>query len=547
MSGASRPILSLQAVLVLSLAFMGLLALAVALLTGRVYHDLTIQNMRDALVNLVALETREALNRVEGHAFDLGLAVQAEPRLLAAYHSGGPDGLSDLLDQQFRQYFVTAEVLPLLLLRAYSTEFRPLAQSTAGDLHTALTEPVCPALLQAARSRQGTARFQLIGDVCRSEGRAVHAALVPVGGLRLAGYLLVVSDPIPELEGLARDLGMGLNIQLPERRVLFRSMDWPERSEQGTRMNATFVLSSALAPADGPVLRISVATDTSRLDERLTETGYAVLIAVVTVTVLAVLLAFFLLRKTALQPLRHLIRRLQTESAVQRHEPGARTGGRLLAVREVDMLQQIYEAVEHLAFNDHLTALPNRMRFAECLERMTAENRRQGDAFAVFVMDLDRFKAVNDSCGHSAGDEVLREVGQRLRAALRNDDLFAIPEQEWHGDNLLARLGGDEFAAIVRGVACSEQVEIVAERLLAAMQLPFELCGESFTVGLSIGVALFPAHGTNPAALVCRADAAMYQAKLDGARWRIFDDRSGKQGRCPGFLQAPVTVLEETA
>ncbi len=547
MSHPYRPILSLQAVLVLSLGFMGMLALLVALATGRVYHGLTVQNMRDALLNLVALEAREALERIGEHAFDLGLAVQADPQLLAAYREPDRAAMSGLLDQQFRQYFVTAEVLPLLLLRAYTVDFRPLAQSRVGDVRPPLTEPVCPALLEQARSRQGPARFRLMADVCRSNGRPVHAALVPVGGLRLEGYLLVVSDPLPELASLAQDLGMAVNIVSAEGRELFRSKDWPAGSGAVARMTATHALRPALAPGDGPVLRVAVATDTTRLEARLTETGFAVLVAVATVTVVAVLVAFFLLRKTALLPLQALIQRLETESVVRRRGVPASGTGALLAVREVDMLHQIYEAVEHLAFNDHLTALPNRMRFSEWLERLTTGNRRQGDNFAVFVMDLDRFKVVNDSCGHSAGDEVLREVGERLRAALRNDDLVATPADDQYFDHLLARLGGDEFAAIVPGIGSSEEVAAVARRLLAAMRPPFEICGESFSVGLSIGVALFPVHGTNASALVCRADAAMYQAKLDGARWRIFDQDSTGQALCPAILQAPTAELERSA
>jgi diguanylate cyclase (GGDEF)-like protein/PAS domain S-box-containing protein len=160
------------------------------------------------------------------------------------------------------------------------------------------------------------------------------------------------------------------------------------------------------------------------------------------------------------------------------------------------------ERLAHLAYHDPLTGLPNRATLEEHLERDLARAVRTGDTVAALYIDLDRFKLVNDSLGHAAGDHVLVEVARRIRDLTR-------------GGDLLARLGGDEFMLICPGVD-GPGAEAVAAKVLAALDETILLDGAEFQIGASIGIAIGPRDGADAAELVKRADGAMYAAKRSG-------------------------------
>ena len=157
---------------------------------------------------------------------------------------------------------------------------------------------------------------------------------------------------------------------------------------------------------------------------------------------------------------------------------------------------------EELAHRDSLTGLANRLLFEEHLSRAIAEADRSGEHMAVLFVDLDGFKAINDTYGHAAGDRVLCQMATRLRQGVRRPDS-------------VARLGGDEFAVLVRDVGSSGTLEL-GERLLAAICAPIALADGPASIGASIGVSLFPEHGPDGATLLHRADKAMYAVKSRG-------------------------------
>jgi diguanylate cyclase (GGDEF)-like protein/PAS domain S-box-containing protein len=161
------------------------------------------------------------------------------------------------------------------------------------------------------------------------------------------------------------------------------------------------------------------------------------------------------------------------------------------------------QKVQELARFDSLTRLPNRGMFLGELERTIARARRQRQEFGVCFIDLDRFKSINDTLGHDAGDELLQAMGRRLRAALRDSDL-------------VARLGGDEFVVLLEGGANAGDLAYVAGKLLEAIGEPLTLAGCSCIVTGSIGIARYPADGEDAATLLKHADAAMYLAKERG-------------------------------
>ena len=181
--------------------------------------------------------------------------------------------------------------------------------------------------------------------------------------------------------------------------------------------------------------------------------------------------------------------------------------GHVATLTDITGLTQELGSLRHLAHHDPLTRLPNRRLLAGELERCLARARRRGQRVALMFIDLDRIKGVNDRLGHQAGDIVLCETAQRLRAAVRAEDL-------------VGRWGGDEFLLVLEDVADTGAALLMAQKLLAAVSCALDVEGEPVHITASIGLALYPDHAQTASALTARADAAMYLAK-QGGRGRV--------------------------
>jgi diguanylate cyclase (GGDEF)-like protein len=166
-------------------------------------------------------------------------------------------------------------------------------------------------------------------------------------------------------------------------------------------------------------------------------------------------------------------------------------------------LQKVNAELKHMVLHDPLTRLPNRLLLEDRIGQAIGACRRSGARCAVLFVDLDRFKSVNDSLGHFAGDELLRAMAERLRAAMRAEDT-------------VSRLGGDEFVVLLRQIERDEDAEVVARKILEVAGLPFPVNGRELSVTASIGAAIFPDHGSTAQMLISNADAAMYHVKKSG-------------------------------
>lgn len=186
--------------------------------------------------------------------------------------------------------------------------------------------------------------------------------------------------------------------------------------------------------------------------------------------------------------------------------------GNVLTYRDIGERKQVEAKLQHDAMHDLLTGLPNRALFLDRLKlALNRRSRRRDQSCGVFFIDLDRFKEINDTLGHAAGDVVLVTVAERLRGALRPQDTAA-------------RLGGDEFAVLVDSILSVNDLDIVATRIVREMARPFEIFGNSLQVGASIGVAMAGPDHVAPELILRDADFAMYRAKQDGGgRFEIFD------------------------
>lgn len=193
-------------------------------------------------------------------------------------------------------------------------------------------------------------------------------------------------------------------------------------------------------------------------------------------------------------------RRVIEELATPLYGPLGKVVGAVSILRDVTETIQKTEQLVYAADHDPLTGLPNRNLLNSRTQQAIARAQRKHETFALLFLDLDRFKEINDTMGHAAGDALLVNVARRLTDTVREEDT-------------IARLGGDEFVVLLEGPTQASQVDVIVDKIYQTLREPYVLGAQSATVSVSIGASLFPVDGDDPESLLVHADAAMYRAK----------------------------------
>src|SRR4029079_19694398 len=201
-----------------------------------------------------------------------------------------------------------------------------------------------------------------------------------------------------------------------------------------------------------------------------------------------------------------------------------KSGGWVATIEDITARKRAEEKIAHLAHYDALTDLPNRALFREKLE-VALKELGPGEQLAVLYIDIDEFKSVNDALGHPVGDELLKEVAERLRGCLKQTDVAA-------------RLGGDEFAVIQSAIKNQSETTQLVEGIYAAIRQPLECAGHLITTDASIGIALAPGDGLDLDQLLRNADLALYGAKGDRLRtYRFFESGMDARAKARRILE----------
>lgn len=497
--------LSMRASMGLVVLLMGLLGVLLALTTGNVYQRFVLENQRAIFEDLADIKINLILSDTIQKASDLGMSIQADSKLREAFRHRDAERINAQIHEQFHQFIVTTSLLKLQQAYALDMDFSIVGYADDEHSNLSMEEIPCKALLAQARVRQGYERMKTLSGLCMAGNNARVAVIVPLGGLRMEGYLLLGLDPTPNLLHVEEEMGMPLRLILGDTSVAYASDEWSILPGKDNFLFWQYTLSGIDSQ---PVYQFHFASDMSPLYIKLGETREVIFLIAALSTFIVAIISVLMLQKAALDPiakLTHQLRRVKEDKKYLGEKVHVGGGHEMseLAGRFNDMsseLHTLYKTLERMAFTDMLTRLPNRAVFYDRLGQAVHMAQRQYTPFALMMMDLDKFKWVNDNLGHHMGDKLLKEIAQRLRRSVRQSDT-------------IARLGGDEFAALLPGIDQPREATHIAQKIVESITQPMILDGHELTCGVSIGIVHCPKDGMDGDELVQRADSAMYMAK----------------------------------
>ena len=361
--------LSLRLSLTIGIAIMGILGVFLALYVDITYRRIALDNQRVAIEEIMRLRVGDLLAELEKYSRDLGQTVQNNPEFRRDLKAHNAQGLQHYLQQHFHQYFVTAGILKLNSLVAHDAQLNFVAIAVDDAKQAVLRGgAACQSLHEKARSRSGVDRYKVISELCLNGGYPFMHVLIPIGGLRLLGYLEVITDPTYTVLQIEQELGMPLRIEYLDHSVAFQSIQWPE---SGIPEHSIVAQYSPKSGTDKEAFRLSVIRDVSQYESQLLKTRTVLMLTVAIATLLVAMVMLFFIKKTTLDPMRRLGRHL---GKIQRDSEYL---GKTIAIqgnREVqDLASGLNEmTVELKMLYDELSHANEDLK-AEIKERETAE------------------------------------------------------------------------------------------------------------------------------------------------------------------------------
>ncbi len=498
-----RPQLNLLTGLIITIILLGGISAATVFVNARTYRELAFDFQRQYMTQMIAAESANILAEEDRNARSIGQRIRDLDDFRQALDSGDAAAISAVLDTQYRQAPATSGLKDVVSLYVFDSEARLLAQ--AGRLGATAGEAVllCPGLITKARVRAGSLREKPLYELCLFDGLPYLASLLPINGPAATGYLQVVADPLPKLLRIGHRLKMPVQIRRTDGAVIHTASAWVDAHTTHEVMSE-YVLT---ANNSRPALNIAAQRNADGLVMQIEKTNNRLLFIVVLIILATVALALLMVKFSVLNPLRDISYQFRvfrkrdanaTDTTPEQGEPVS-----------FHALGQLYETLHDMAIRDPLTGTYNRALLEDRLKQVIAEHRRTPGKAAVLLIDMVRFKYVNDLLGHHTGDLLLKEVVVRIGHVLRESDT-------------LARLGGDEFVIILPDTDAEQAIQ-VAEKIIQSMVPEFEVEQNRLSTSVSIGIALMPEHGDDVETLLRNADYAMYSTKQDRRGYAIYD------------------------
>lgn len=515
---------SMRVSLVVTVLTIGFFGLAVTLLTANSYRQQAVEERRTAL----AEDLRQALERIGQERLSEAGAIQlvllADPGWESAWRGTRPVELAGRIDRLVRRYRDTRPDTRVQHVNVLDEHLEAMASIPVAN--TAGQAPGPTRCVTQARTAHDTrsSPLKIVTGHCLVDGLVVYGVYLPFTVAGKPGTLEVVSEWLGGHRSIEQSLAGPLRLSRQDGSALYQSPGWASLDDESGVVRARQVLPALTPGASGLVME--VRRDVSALDAAFNRNQHAALLLAAICLVVMCYIGLLVLDKTAIGPLQALTARLRGILKDRSQLGQTVTVGGNAEVVELEVvfndmtrrLKDLYENLERLAFTDALTALPNRAVFHDRLQQMILTARRDQKSFALCIMDIDRFKDINDTLGHPVGDALLKQVAERLRSRLRDSDT-------------VARLGGDEFAVLLPSVE-RQHAAMAARMLLQSLRVPFTLDDRSLDIGASVGIVLYPDHGADADILIQRADVAMYVAKHAGGGYAFYEaehDRGASQ------------------
>ena len=513
---------------------MGSISLVFSIFIINLYSHQILNNQQQALQELILQEVGTLQEKNANLLQEFGLRIQHNPIFKQAFKKRNVNEITELLNDEFSQYYITARILSVNKIFVYDLDYNLVTASTEGD-DFGIKGEICPQTIEVAKKRTGSSRVKTLESLCYHDGRAFDSMILPIGSIRPHGYIHILSDPVFYLKKAEQKLKLPLKIKDANDQLIYETPNWESLLTDDRLLLTHYIYDDN----NKRLFTMLMHRDISKLNKQSESIQNLIIIAVILVTLIAVLIFIYIFDTLMLKPLHSLTQQL---SLIAEDKNKLGTELPLQGSREImhltscfntlhEKLSELYNSLENIAFTDQLTALPNRSQLQEILAFHTNLNQRDDTPFVLFMMDLDRFKSVNDTLGHHAGDLLLQQVGERLSTVVRKSDYVTLVTEHdssvFHMD-VVARLGGDEFAAVLPAVENLEDAKNIAEKILQVMNKPFVIEGNTFSVGVSIGIVACPIHGRNPELLMQHADVAMYHAKNNRQGFMIYDSEIDK-------------------
>lgn len=545
---------SIRVIITLTIVAMGLQGLALALISSDIYREDAINNHKATIEKMVNIKTGQLMHDLTNKSRDLGLSQQQELEFKSALKNKDAKAITEILNSNFHRYFVTAGILKLEKLMILNLDFSILAESNEGDTTLLENAIPCSNILNTARLAKGANRLKIKSGICEVDEKTYHMVITPIGGLSIKGYTVIVTDPVNNLLSIGKDLGMSMRFIYGNGVEIYKSDNWDKIKNTKDFLLTDYHLKTNTEKNElrdnhdhlvtkfdkthshyESGLHIEIIENIEPLYNKLPNTRALIITSASIVTLIAIIIALIIMHKTTLNPLRKITKHLSligkdNKQLSEKFEVKGTSEICQLAISFNDMAAQmdtLYGKMEEMAYTDQLTSLPNRHMFNETLHKIIDNLQSSGKGFALLMMDLNKFKPINDSLGHKVGDKVLQEVGNRLKIVLRKSDNVLTIENEntsTEEEDSIARLGGDEFTAIITDIANVNNAKVVAEKIIHVMQETLEIDQHRLNISISIGIALCPQDADTDIELLHKADIAMYYAKNNKQHYAFYDE-----------------------
>jgi len=507
---------------------MGGISLLCAIIIISLYSERIFTNQKYYLEELIRQEVNSLTAKNATMLQDIALRMQYNPSFKNAFYSLDFNELTAFANDEFSQYYISVETIVINKIFIFDENYTLITSSNMGDDYN-IHGLICPEIIAIAKKRTGSSRIMSFESLCSHDGHVFNSTIIPIGSLRPVGYIQILSDPIYYLKIAEQKLNMPLRIQGVNKKTLYENPNWKTSDP-----NSLLLQNSILNKSGERMLTLFMYRDIRDIRNSFGSTRNLIIVVVTLVTILAVLIFLVVFNRVMVKPLYTLTNKFaliandKKQLGIALPLEGSQEIVHLTSCfNEMhNELSGLYQSLERTAFTDQLTALPNRTKLQEILSFHASLNRRKNIPFTLFMMDLDKFKLVNDTLGHHVGDLLLQQVSDRLRNIIRKGDYITlITEQDsaLYDIDIIARLGGDEFAAIFPQLNNVKEAAEIARKIITTMKEPFVLEGNSPVIGISIGIVLCPIHGRDPDLLMQHADVAMYEAKNKQTGFSFYD------------------------